>query len=228
ENREHRFFAAAYDRITESAERAGLAERRRELLAGATGRVLEIGGGTGHNLPYFTAAREVVVLEPDGAMARRMRPKLDRCPAPVRVVEAGIDHPDLAALGVEDASFDTVVSTLVLCTVPDIDAAATAVRRLMTDDAQVLFIEHVLAPTRWRARVQRAANPLWGRLAAGCHLDRDAVPSLRRAGLTFGTYDRVRLPLGPLAGPGVVGRAVVRHGPLLAEPGRYPLRSGRP
>src|SRR5581483_12129921 len=176
--KEHRFFAAAYDRVMASAEAAGLADRRRDLLSDATGRVLEVGGGTGHNLPYYAAASEVVIIEPDPAMVRRLTPKLSTCPVPARVVTAGIDDPDLADSGIEDEGFDTIVCTLVLCTVPDPGEAARSLHRLLRPDGRLLFLEHVVASGRVRRFAQRAVNPLWGVMAAGCHLDRNPVETL--------------------------------------------------
>jgi SAM-dependent methyltransferase len=219
--RDHRIYAAVYDRMTAPAETAGLAGRRRRLLAGATGRVLEVGGGTGHNLPYYTAATEVVVLEPDGAMRRHLEERLDTCPVPARVVAAGIDDPALGSLGVPDGAFDTVVCTLVLCTVPDADAAAGRIARLLAPDGRVLFLEHVRGPGT-RGALQHLLTPLWRVMVPGCHLDRDPVPALRRAGLLPSDYERVRLPLGPLASPGVVGTAVLSRSKPLVEPGSYP------
>ena len=219
--RDHRIYAAVYDRMTAPAEAAGLAERRRALLAGARGRVLEVGGGTGHNLPHYTAATEVVVLEPDGAMRRHLAPRLDSCPVPARVVAAGIDDPGLEARGVPDGGFDTVVCTLVLCTVPDADAAAERIARLLAPGGRLLFLEHVRGPGA-RGVVQRLVTPLWRVMVPGCHLDRDPVPAMRRAGLLPADYERVHLPLGPLASPGVVGTAVVSRSKPLVEPGSYP------
>jgi SAM-dependent methyltransferase len=219
--RDHRIYAAVYDRMTAPAEAAGLAERRRRLLAGATGRVLEVGGGTGHNLAFFTSAREVVVLEPDGAMRRHLEGRLDTCPVPARVVAAGIDDPGLEVLGVPDGGFDTVVCTLVLCTVPDEGAAAARIARLLAPGGRVLFLEHVRGPGA-RGLVQRAVTPLWRVLVPGCHLDREPVLALRGAGLLPVEYERVRLPLGPLASPGVVGTAVARRSQPPVEPGTYP------
>ena len=222
-HRDHRLYAAVYDRMTAPAEVAGLAERRRQLLAGATGRVLEVGGGTGHNLPYFAAASEVVVLEPDGAMGRHLERRLEACPVPARAVAAGIDDPGLGDLGVPDGGFDTVVCTLVLCTVPDAGRAAARIGRLLAPGGRVLFLEHVRGPGA-RGAIQHLVTPLWKVLVPGCHLDRDAVLSLRGAGLLPTDYERVRLPLGPLASPGVVGPAVARRAQPVVEPGTYPQR----
>jgi ubiquinone/menaquinone biosynthesis C-methylase UbiE len=110
-----RVFAAGYDRIMAAAEEAGLAAHRDRLLANAAGRVLEIGGGTGANLPFFGAAvSELVIAEPEEPMARRLERKLRGYQIPTRVIRARAED-----LPLETASFDCAVATLVLCTVPD-------------------------------------------------------------------------------------------------------------
>ena len=208
-HREHRVFAAVYDRMTAGAEAAGLARRRQDLLAGARGRVLEVGAGTGANLAHYPGdgqVSEVVVLEPDGAMRRRLAPKLPTCPAPVRVVAAGIEDAGLEDASLEAGSFDTVVCTLVLCTVPDLAGAARRLASLLRPDGRLLFLEHVAAPGA-RGRVQAALTPLWHHVVPGCHLDRDPVTALRRAGLVVTDYDRIDLPLGGLLRAGVTGTA---------------------
>lgn len=219
---EHRAFAAVYDRMTAAAEAAGLGRRRAELLARATGRVLEVGGGTGHNLAFYVNAADVTILEPDDAMRRRLEPRLVTCPAPARVVAAGIDEADLPEHG-----FDTVVCTLVLCTVPDPAAAAARIRRLLAPGGRLLFLEHVRAPGA-QGLLQAGLTPLWRRVVPGCHLDREPVTALRAAGLLVADYDRVTLPLGPLASSGVQGVAVEPAAEPLAPPGTYPLPSPGP
>ena len=214
---EHPLYAAAYDRLCASAEAAGLAQRRADLLADATGRVLEVGGGTGHNLPWYSAADSVVVLEPDAAMCRRLEPRLADCPAPATLLAAGIDEADL-----EEASFDTVVCTLVLCTVPDLDRAVARIRRLLAPGGRLLFLEHTAAPGGW-GLVQRAVDPLWHRAVPGCHLHRDPVSAIRRSGLMVAGYDRIDLPLVPgLLRAGVVGTARERTADIPVTPGTYP------
>jgi len=214
---EHPLYAAVYDRMCASAEAAGLAERRAGLLAGATGRVLEVGGGTGHNLEWYSAAGSVVVLEPDAAMARRLEPRLAGCPVPAILIREGIDEADL-----EDASFDTVVCTLVLCTVPDLDRALARIRRLLAPGGQLLFLEHTAAPGGW-GLVQRALDPLWHRAVPGCHLHRDPVSAIRRSGLMVAGYDRIDLPLVPgLLRAGVVGTARARTADTPVPLGTYP------
>jgi SAM-dependent methyltransferase len=203
---DHRLFAAVYDRATAAAERAGLAERRRRLLGDARGRTLEIGGGTGANLRHYTAGvDDLVVLEPDGAMRERLLTKLGEAAVPVEVHEAGIDDAPFPA-----ASFDTVVSTLTLCTVPDLDRAVAAISRLLRSEGRLLFLEHVRA-TGVQGWAQQLTAPLWTRVAAGCHPDRDVLGALRRAGFVVSACDHFTIPrmVNPLIGSAVQGAAQV-------------------
>jgi SAM-dependent methyltransferase len=177
----HRFFAAIYDRLMASSEEAGLAEMREELLADARGRTLEIGGGTGHNLGYYTAAvTELVVAEPDPFMAKRLRARVESQPPaiPVEVVDAPAE-----ALPFEDASFDSIVSTLVFCTVDDPGRSAAEVKRVLAPGGRLLLLEHVRnvdneKSARWQDRLERP----WGWIAGGCHPNRDTPATLRAAG----------------------------------------------
>src|SRR3954451_22890138 len=141
--RDHPLFAAVYDRLTMPAEAAGLAERRRRLLSAARGRVLEVGAGTGHNLPHYQAGdvESVTLIEPDGAMRRHLAERLATCAVTLEVIPDTIEDARLDA-----GSFDTVVCTLVLCTVPDLDAAMARIRSLLRPDGRLLFLEHVRAP----------------------------------------------------------------------------------
>ncbi len=151
-------------------------ERRGRLLTGARGAVLEIGGGTGANLPHYRGVERVIVSEPDPFMRKRLGPKLEDASVPVEISAAGAE-----ALPFPDASFDTVVSTLVLCTVLDQGAALEEVRRVLRPGGRLLFIEHVRADgaaARWQDRLE----PLWGRLLGGCHPNRDTVAAIEEAG----------------------------------------------
>jgi len=206
----HPFFAAAYDAALAPVEALGLAAQRRQLLAGARGRVLEVGGGTGLNLAhYLPSVTEVVVSEPDEAMRRRMAGRVAAADVAVSLVDSGVP-----GLAFDDASFDTVVCTLVLCTLAEPAAGLAELRRLVRDDGQVLFLEHVLGPPV-TARVQRALAPAWARLAGGCRLDRDPIAGLRRAGFVVTDCERLA-PLGRAsAGLVVRGRAVPRLTPAV-------------
>ena len=175
--RGHRIFAGLYDWMLSGTERAGLRDMRAELLAGARGRTLELGAGTGLNLAHYTdAVTELVLTEPDPYMAQRLRKRLgDEPPAAgrVEVVETPAEH-----LPFEDGSFDSVVSTLVLCSVQSPAAATSEIARVLKPDGQLLTLEHVRSPdsrlARWQDRLERP----WGWLGAGCHPNRDTVTEL--------------------------------------------------
>jgi ubiquinone/menaquinone biosynthesis C-methylase UbiE len=200
----HRLFAALYDRLGRSAERRWLGERRAALLSGARGEVLEIGGGTGANLPHYRGVERVTIAEPDPFMRAELWPKLENARVAVEVSDAGAE-----ALPFPDYSFDTVVSTLVLCTVADQGAALQEIRRVLHPGGRLLFIEHVRgegAVARWQDRIE----PLWRRLTAGCHPNRDTVASIEAAGLRIESLERFESP-GPVSGitPYVQGAATL-------------------
>ena len=201
----HPIFAALYDPLGASAERRWMGGRRRRLLAGARGAVLEIGGGTGANLAHYRNVDRVTIAEPDPFMRNRIGPKLDEARVPVEVSAAGAE-----ALPYPDGSFDTVVSTLVLCTVPDQEAALDEVRRVLRPGGRLLFIEHVRA-TGSAARWQDRLEPLWRRLLGGCHPNRDTVAAIEEAGFEIETFESF-YPPDPLSGlmPHVQGSATVR------------------
>jgi ubiquinone/menaquinone biosynthesis C-methylase UbiE len=193
---DHPIFARFYDRLLAKPERSGLAEMRRELLAQASGRTLELGAGTGHNLAFYTdRVSELVLSEPDPHMARRLREQLESdppAPAKVEVIEAQAED-----LPYDDGSFDTVVSTLVFCTVEDPARAVAEARRLLVEGGALLFLEHVRSENRrlawWQDRLERP----WGFFAGGCHPNRATEQTLADAGLWIERLDRDRLPAAP-------------------------------
>lgn len=195
---QHSVHAAMYDPAMALAERIGLGAERRRLVAGARGRVLEVGAGTGRNLALYRDIEALTVLEPDPAMRRRLRARTGAAVVPVDIVERGIDDS-----GLPGESFDTVVMCLVLCTVPDPAHALGEVRRLLAPGGEVLFLEHVAQPGV-RGHLQRRATPVWQRVAGGCHLDRDSLGAMRQAGFVITDCSRN----GSLAR----GRARIRRG----------------
>jgi ubiquinone/menaquinone biosynthesis C-methylase UbiE len=193
---EHPFFARFYDCLTQGMERGGLAEMRHSLLAEASGRVLEIGAGTGGNLPHYThAVSELTLAEPDPHMASRLRDQLRSRPVAaerVKVVEAPAED-----LPFDDDSFDTVVSTLVLCTVADPGRALAEIRRVLVEGGALMFIEHVRSQKRRHAAWQERLERPWGFLAGGCHPNRVTDQALADGGFWIERLDRGKLPKAP-------------------------------
>jgi ubiquinone/menaquinone biosynthesis C-methylase UbiE len=173
-----RIFAASYDRFMAPTEQAGLARLREALLVGAAGRVLEIGGGTGANLPFYGGGvSELVIAEPEEPMARRLERRLGGYRIPTSVVRAPAEQ-----LPLDAESFDCVVSTLVLCTVEAPARALAEVRRLLRPNGQLLFIEHVRSGDPRLARWQDRLRGPWAWIGRGCQCNRSTVETVRAAG----------------------------------------------
>jgi SAM-dependent methyltransferase len=192
-----RVFAMAYDPFLAGAERRGLADARRSLVANARGRTLEIGAGTGLNVRFYPDDVEVTYTEPDPHMAKRLRGR------DVEVVAAPAD-----ALPFPDDAFDTVVSTLVLCTVPDVGAALREVARVLRPDGRLLVLEHVRAdPGSSLERWQERLHGPWHAFACGCNCNRDLAAELERAGYRA-EVERVEWRfMPPIVRPVIVGSA---------------------
>jgi ubiquinone/menaquinone biosynthesis C-methylase UbiE len=201
-----RLFAAIYDRGLKGTEDAGLREMRRETLAAARGRTIDLGAGTGANLAlYPDAVTELVLAEPDPHMAKRLRSKLTDSAQSVELVEASAEELPFA-----DSSFDTAVFTLVLCTVPNPDAALAEAARILKSGGQLLFVEHVRADDAGLARWQDRLEKPWRFLGDGCHCNRDTVASIEASPLTVEQVEHDALPKAPpLVRPLVRGRATL-------------------
>ena len=163
-----RAFAALYDPSLWIGERAGMRRHRHDLLARARGQTLEIGSGTGLNLVHYPHDLDDLALaEPDPSMRKRLEHALRRSERDAQVIDAGAEQLPFA-----DASIDTVVSTLVLCTVDAPKEALREIARVLRPDGQMLFIEHVRSDSPTLARWQdRLARP-WQRFAEGCRCNR--------------------------------------------------------
>jgi len=176
-----RLNAAIYEPFLALGERRGAAARRASLLGDLRGSVLEIGAGTGLNLRHYPAAvDELVLTEPDAGMAARLRHRLEAGRdgrRGARVVPAPAE-----SLWFPDGAFDAVVSTLVLCTVPDPAAALAEVTRVLRPGGRLVLVEHVISPSPRLARWQRRLAKPWAGFAAGCRCDRDTVALLAGAG----------------------------------------------
>ena len=200
-----RGFAAIYDSAVRATEEAGLREMRRRLLEGAGGRVLDVGAGTGANIGLFGAgADEVVFCEPDPHMAKRLRRKLANSGTAGSVVEAPAER-----LPFDDASFDSVIFTLVLCTVPDPAAALAEAARVLRPGGRMLFIEHVRSEEPGLARWQDRLHRPWRFLADGCNCNRDTLGAIEASGLRVEEVERDQLPKAfPIVKPLVRGQAL--------------------
>jgi ubiquinone/menaquinone biosynthesis C-methylase UbiE len=205
---DHPVFARFYDRLTARTERAGLGEMRRRLLESVSGRVLELGAGTGHNLEHYTdAVTELVLAEPDPNMAKLLRERLESegtAAGNASVIEAPAEQ-----LPFDDGSFDAVVATLVLCTVEDPVRAVSEVRRVLVEGGRFLYLEHVRSARPGLARWQDWLERPWGWVSGGCHPNRATDQLLAGAGFWIDSLERDKLPKAPpLVRPVIRGVAV--------------------
>lgn len=202
-----RAFAAMYDRALENTEEAGMRDRRRELVAEARGRTVEIGAGTGLNFEHYPdAVEELVLTEPFEPMARRLRERAAGSAGSrtVTVVEAPADR-----LPVEDDWADTVVCTLVLCTVDDVPATLAEISRILKPGGRLLFAEHVRSDDPGLARWQDRLEGPWKLVGHGCRCNRDTVAAIEESALTVESVDLGSLPkAAPIVRPLAVGSAV--------------------
>jgi ubiquinone/menaquinone biosynthesis C-methylase UbiE len=202
-------FATAYDPFMRRTERACLQDWRHELLAPLSGAVLEIGAGTGANLAHYPQSlNRLVLTDADEHMLRRLRHRPEAKRA--EIVRASAD-----ALPFPDGAFDAVVSTLVLCSVPDPRQTLAEIRRVLRSPkgsqgpGVLVFLEHVAAKDApSRLRWQRRMEPLWSRLAGNCHLTRDTAQTIEQAGFMFESLkrDNMRKSL-PIVRPTIRGMA---------------------
>lgn len=201
-----RLFARFYDKGLQASERAGLRELRRQTLAGAGGRTLELGAGTGLNLDlYPQAVSELVLTEPFGPMAARLRDRLAGSGRAVDVIEAPAEHLPFA-----DRSFDTVVATLVLCTVEDPERTLAEAARVLKPGGRLLFLEHVRATDPRLARWQDRLHRPWYVFGHGCHCNRDTLALIERSPLAVDEAIRGRMPkAAPLVRPLLRGNATL-------------------
>lgn len=177
----HRWFAFIYDRLIASGEHGYMRRVRREIAGGARGRVLELGAGTGLSFPYYDSrAERVIATEPDAHMLRRAQRRLKYTARPIELQQAWAEQ-----LPFLDASFDTVVSTLVMCTTRDLLRALSEVRRVLKPSGELRIYEHVRYDHAFGAFWQDLVTPAWRWLGAGCHPNRDIAGRVREAGFEF-------------------------------------------
>jgi ubiquinone/menaquinone biosynthesis C-methylase UbiE len=177
----HPLFARCFARCAPRMEQLGVAEHRREFLAGISGRVIEIGAGTGANFPHYPeGVREIVAVEPEPYLRAQAATAAAEASAPLRVVDAVADQ-----LPFENASFDVAVSSLVLCSVADQPAALAELHRVLRPGGELRFYEHVRAEDRRLASAQRVLDVVWPYLGGGCHASRDTLRAIADAGFAI-------------------------------------------
>lgn len=194
----HPLCSRLYARQVEQADALGMGERRRDLLAGLSGRVLEVGAGTGSNLAHYPAAvDEIVVTEPEPYLREVLRTAAAASPRHVQVFDAAAER-----LPFPDDAFDAVVLSLVLCSVSDPGRALAEVARVLRGDGRLRFLEHVVSDRASHARMQRAADRAgWPVLSGGCHLGRDSVAAIEAAGFVIERSERFAFRLSALDPP---------------------------
>jgi len=184
-----RLFAAVYDPLSAKPEAKFGAEVKRQLLAQARGRVVEIGIGTGLSLPHYPAAVELVGVEPSEPMARRARRRATELGREVTFVKAPAEE-----LPFEDASFDTAVGLAVLCSVREPHRALAELRRVLRPGGRFIFLEHVRSgDPRLAAKQDRFARP-WGWIAGGCHPNRRTLEAIESAGFELAEVEHEERP----------------------------------
>ncbi|MBC1220044.1 class I SAM-dependent methyltransferase [Nostoc sp. UCD121] len=196
-----RFFAwmmaqssSTYDKI--------VGEHKRSLFANLQGKVLEIGPGTGPNLPYYPKDIHWIGIEPNPHMHSYLQEQAKKLGLNIDLRIGNAEW-----LDAEDNSIDTVVSTLVLCSVPNIDYTLQAILRVLKPGGSFLFIEHVAAPKGTVLRqVQSAIRPIWKVIGDGCHPDRETLIALENAGFSSVNYERFDAQL-PIVSPHIIGVA---------------------
>ncbi|MEX2549108.1 MAG: class I SAM-dependent methyltransferase [Nitriliruptoraceae bacterium] len=203
-----RAFATLYDPVMHPLEEGRLGRQRAALLAGVSGHVLDLGAGTGASLPHMPRDVErVTAIEPEPAMAARLRARAAAAPMAVEVIEAPGE-----ALPLADHAVDAVLATLVLCTVADPERTIAEIHRVLRPDGRLLVLEHVAAPDRsTRRRLQGAIAPAWRVVARGCYLTRDTRALLENGGFDVTAVTDWELARGGPAAPAITGVARPRR-----------------
>ena len=174
----HPLFARFYAKMAVGAEKAGAAEHRRDLLAGLSGTVIEVGAGNGLNFSYYPpTVSQVLAVEPEPHLRQHAAAAAAGAAVPITVVDGTADQ-----LPAGDGDFDAVVASLVLCSVPDQARALAEMHRVIRPGGELRYYEHVRADTPQGARLQDRMDPVWSFFAGGCHPNRDTEAAIALAG----------------------------------------------
>jgi ubiquinone/menaquinone biosynthesis C-methylase UbiE len=202
----HPIFARLYPRLSSAGDRRGADEHRRALLADLQGRVIEVGAGHGINFAYYpSSVSKVVAVEPEPHLRELAHRSAQRAATQVEV-KAGTAQ----ELPAEDGEFDAAIVSLVLCSVPDQDAALSEIRRAIRPGGELRFYEHVVSHQPAMVRAQRIADAtIYPLMSGGCHCSRDTATAIERAGFQVERQERIRFKPSPLlpAIPHILGAA---------------------
>jgi ubiquinone/menaquinone biosynthesis C-methylase UbiE len=171
-------FPKWYDFFMGPLERRKFKRVRHDLLKSATGKVLEIGSGTGVNLPLYRNVDHVIAIEPSQHMIEQSLSKLKLASVPIEVVNASAER-----LPFEDHTFDTIVATLVFCTIPNVDEAINELKRVCKPNGKILLFEHVKMENTVLSSMQEGLTPLWKKICDGCCLNRETLKAFTSHGL---------------------------------------------
>ena len=201
----HPLFARYYAWASARMEPSVFGPHRDRLLGGLAGRAIEVGAGNGLNFAHYPAGvAHVLAVEPEARLRELAEAEASRTAVPIEVVDGTAD-----ALPAPDGAYDAAVTSLVLCTVPDIPEALAEIRRVLRPGGELRFLEHVQADTPGLARVQRVLDAtVWPMLGGGCHTHRDTAAAIEAAGFTITDGTRLRINTGaPPTAPHIMGTA---------------------
>lgn len=204
----HPIFARVYERWAQVSDRRGATEHRQRMLAGLSGRAIEVGAGNGLNFAlYPSTVTEVIAVEPERYLRERAQAAATNAAVPVTVLD-GVG----GQLPGEDESFDAGVAALVLCTIPDPQQALAELFRVIRPGGELRFYEHVIAHGKWEARFQRLADAtFWPHVAGGCHMARDTTSAIEHAGFVIEKCERFPFSPAPLFPPDPMILGVARR-----------------
>jgi ubiquinone/menaquinone biosynthesis C-methylase UbiE len=178
-------FPKWYDFFMGPLERGKFKRVRRDLLQNATGKVLEIGSGTGVNFPLYRNADHVIAIEPSQHMIDQSQSRSQLAVVPIEMVNASAEK-----LPFEDHTFDTVVATLVFCTIPNVDEAINELKRVCKPNGKILLFEHVKMENTVLSSMQEGLTPLWKKMCDGCCLNRETLKAFTSQGLKIERVDK--------------------------------------
>lgn len=174
------WFPKVYDKAMKPLEKIRISQLRTAIVGRAHGHVLEIGSGTGANFPFYKSAERVDAIEPNKRMSSQSIPLIKKSTVPIELHTAIAEN-----LPFQDDLFDSVVATLVFCTIPDPEKALQEIRRVSKPGASILFLEHVKMPQATLGKAQELLTPLWKRTFDGCHLNRDTLALINNSPLSI-------------------------------------------